>query len=488
MKFILKNFRKREVRMEIKTLALLLIPVAVISGPLELPSIFSDHMILQREQPVPVWGRAEPGSTVTVEFAGQKKTAVADSSNHWNLFLDPMPASSKPWKLQISSVELQVSFSDVLIGEVWFCSGQSNMQMPLRGADNAEAEIAAADHPQIRLYQTPQVFSDHPVEKIDAQWQVCSPETAASFSGVAYYFGRKLHRELDVPVGLLLSSWGGSRIEPWTPPCGFEGIESLADIYRQIQNMPKLGSNPNADRQFPTALYNGMIHAHIPFAIRGAIWYQGGANHREGMLYVDKTKALFGGWRKLWGYEFPCYFVQVAPFHFGQEDPGILPVMWEAQSQIVKCIPNTGMAVINDGYSPDNIHPKDKVTPGARLALLALDNTYGFDLVSSGPVFQALEKRDGALKVSFDSAAGLTTRDGKAPDWFEVAGEDGVFQPTDAEIDGDCVILRCAGVAAPAAVRFAWHKLASPNLMNGAGLPASAFRAGNFRDANPYFD
>jgi sialate O-acetylesterase len=468
---------------KIKFVALFLIPVAAFGGPLELPSIFSDHMILQREQPVPVWGTAEPGVTVTVEFAAQTKTTTVGADGKWRVDLDPMPASSSPRKMTVfltRNLELgTLNFTNVLVGEVWFCSGQSNMQMPLRGADNAEAEIAAADHPQIRLYQTPQVFSDHPVEKIDAQWQVCSPESAASFSGVAYYFGRELQRELGVPVGLLLSSWGGSRIEPWTPPCGFEGIESLSDIRRQIQDMPPLGANPNQDRQFPTALYNGMIHAHIPFAIRGAIWYQGGANHRDGMLYVDKTKALFGGWRKLWGYEFPCYFVQVAPFHFGQEDPGVLPVMWEAQSQIVKCIPNTGMAVINDGYSPDNIHPKDKVTPGTRLALLALENTYGFDLVSSGPVFQTLEKKGSVLKVVFDSAEGLTTRDGKAPDWFEIAGEDGAFQPADAEIDGDRVILRSANVAVPVAVRFAWHKLASPNLMNGAGLPASAFRAGN---------
>ncbi|MDF7824511.1 sialate O-acetylesterase [Pontiellaceae bacterium B12227] len=470
--------------MKISSVIWPLIPIAVFGGSLELPSVFSDHMVLQRERPVPVWGTAEPGSSVTVEFAAQTKTTTVGTDGKWRVDLDPLAASAGSRILRISSKhQLEIinrEFSDVLVGEVWFCSGQSNMQMPLRGADNAEAEIAAADHPRIRLYKTPQLFSDKPVEQVDAQWAVCSPETAASFSGVAYYFGRKLLQELDVPVGLLLSSWGGSRIEPWTPPCGFEGIESLASICDQVRHMPKLGANPNADRQFPTALYNGMIHAHIPFAIRGAIWYQGGANHREGMLYVDKSKALFGGWRKLWGYEFPCYFVQVAPFHFGKEDPGVLPIMWEAQSRIMQCVPNTGMAVINDGYSPDNIHPKDKSTPGTRLALLALDNTYGFDLVSAGPVFQTLEKDGGTLKVAFGSADGLTTRDGKAPDWFEVAGADGIFKSAEAKIDGNSVMLHSVEIAAPVAVRFAWHKLASPNLMNGAGLPAAAFRAGDF--------
>ncbi|MCF7818391.1 MAG: hypothetical protein K9M54_10970 [Kiritimatiellales bacterium] len=482
-----------------------------------LPTVFSDHMVLQRERAVPVWGKADPNATVTVEFAGQTKTAVAKADGTWRIDLDPMPASTAPRTLTVRAGGQQVAFQDVLVGEVWLCSGQSNMQLSLSACENAAAEIAAANYPEIRLYDTPRVATEDPQEKINAHWTACTPETAKTFSGVAYYFGRKLHQDLNVPIGLLLSAWGGTRIEPWTPPCGFEGIESLADINQRVQKT--LPSSPlykktlsdylasasqwtenarkamqtesyiseppafpadlilSGNQQIPTKLYNGMLHAHIPFAIRGAIWYQGESNHREG-LYVDKTKALLNGWHKLWGYDFPFYFVQIAPFQYGDENPEILPIFWEAESEIVKTIPKTGMAVISDYATLSNIHPPNKEVPGTRLALLAEANDYGMDVVSSGPVFQSLEKQGSSLKVVFDSAKGLTTRDGKFPDWFEVTGIDGQFKKAEAKISGNAVIVQSAEVAEPVAVRFAWNKLAMPNLVNGAGLPAPAFRAG----------
>jgi sialate O-acetylesterase len=468
---------------------------------LALPGVFSDHMVLQRDQAVPVWGTAEAGSKITVEFAGQKKSVVADSFNHWKILLDPIPASSNPRNLQISSFEFQVSFSDVLVGEVWLCSGQSNMQMPLGGwlpncpIDNSEAEIASANHPQIRLFDVPRVPSLTPMENSGACWSVCTPETVRSFSACAYYFGRKLQQDLNVPVGLLLAAWGGTRIEPWTPPCGFETVAELQDLYQKSQNLTELSKSPTGVPLDPSVLYNGMIHAQVPFAIRGAIWYQGEANHADGMLYVDKTRALVNGWRKLWGYDFPFYFVQIAPYQYGDDS---LPLFWEAQSEITDAIPNTGMAVITDCSTVNNIHPPDKKTPGTRLALLAEAKTYGLDVVCSGPVFhsievreadasrrqrpegerQSLKKQGESLVVHFSSADGLTTRDGKAPDGFEIAGKDGVFKPATAEIRGADIILNSLEVSEPQRVRFAWSKLAEPNLVNGAGLPASAFRAG----------
>ncbi|MEA2069148.1 MAG: 9-O-acetylesterase, partial [Verrucomicrobiota bacterium] len=240
------------------------------------------------------------------------------------------------------------------------------------------------------------------------------------------------------------------------------------------------------NQQTPTKLYNGMLHAHIPFAIRGAIWYQGESNHREGMLYVDKTEAMLKGWRKLWGYDFPFYFVQIAPYQYGKEDPEVLAVFWEAEAEIVKTIPQTGMAVVSDYTTLNNIHPPNKEIPGTRLALLAEANDYGMDVVATGPVFQTLEKQGHVLKVVFDSAKGLATRDGKSPDWFEVAGKDGAFKKAEAEIIGTSVIVQSSEVAEPLAVRFAWHKLATPNLVNGAGLPAAAFRAGDLpKPKNP---
>jgi hypothetical protein len=453
------------------------------AGQLSLPTVFSDHMVLQREQPVPVWGTAGPETTVTVEFSGQRKTATADTSGKWKLYLDPLAASVESRELSVSSGDEKQVFNDVLVGEVWFCSGQSNMEMPLGGwaptypLNDSEAEVAAATHPYIRLYDTPSVYSQEPVEPISSHWKTCTPGTVGSFSAIAYYFGRKLQQDLDVPVGLILSAWNATKIEPWIAPSGFAEVDSLAESYAVSTNIPELTGDVKLIKKIPSVLYNGMIYAHIPYAIRGAIWYQGESNHNDGMLYVDKTRALLNGWRGLWGYDFPFYFVQIAPFAYPDGDPGILPGFWEAQGEIVNQIPNTGMVVVNDCAVTNNIHPPNKKDPGIRLALLAEANTYGMDVVCTGPVFRSLERVGDALKVNFDSAEGLTTRDGKTPDWFESAGPDGVFRTAAAEIQGSSVILRSPDVTDPVAMRFAWHRLAMPNLMNGAGLPAFAFRA-----------
>ena len=453
---------------------------------LTLPTVFTDHMVLQREQPVPIWGTDDPGSTITVEFAGQKKTAPADSKGKWRVDLDAMKANATPQSITLhSSTSPILQISDILVGDVWLCSGQSNMQFSMKNEQNGPAAIAAARNPLIRLYRTPTVFSETPTEKINAAWTACNPQTVPAFSAVAYNFGKKLTEELDVPIGLWQSAWGGTRIEPWTPPCGFEGFDSLADIREQIKNFPAgFGTNPKIaqqERQYPTAIYNAMLHANVPFAIKGAIWYQGEGNHRDGMLYVDKTAAQLKGWRSLWGYDFPYYFVQIAPYQYGAEAPSVLAEFWEAQAEIVKQVSNTGMAVVSDVTTLSNIHPPNKIVPGTRLALLALDNTYGKDVVSTGPTFTKMKKPffgGNTLKIVFDSAEGLTTRDGKAPDFFEIIGEDGIFKPANAEIKGSSVILSSPEVENPVAMRFAWHKLATPNLMNAAGLPTPAFRAG----------
>ena len=440
-------------------------------------------MVLQRERPVPVWGKADPGATVTVEFAGQTKSGVASNRGRWQVSLDPMPASSESRTMTIhsSSATDRLSFSDVLVGAVWFCAGQSNMQMAfvqLRPGgpvcENAEEEIAAAEFPLIRLYNTPRKAAARPVEKIGAQWKICTPESIKTFSACAYYFGRKLHRDLDIPVGLLLCAWGNTEIEPWTPPCGFESIDTLTNLYRKTQKLDEL---PKVTAHTPSAIYNGMFAAHIPFAIRGAIWYQGENNRWEGMRYVDKTRALLHGWHTLWGYGFPFYFVQIGAFDYPEKNRDMLPRFWEAQAEIERTIPNTGMAVITDVSTLDDIHPPNKKAPGTRLALLAEAKTYEMDGVCNGPVFQSLEKQGSRLNVVFSSAKGLATRDGKAPDWFEMAGRDGIFKPANAEIKGDSVLLSSPEVKDATSMRFAWGKLAQPNLINEAGLPASAFRA-----------
>ena len=450
------------------------------AAPPELPSIFSDHMVLQRQMKVPVWGKADAGATVTVEFAGQKKTTAAGADGNWRVDLDPMEASAESRIMTVTAGADKVEFADVLVGEVWLASGQSNMQWAMFRTENAKNDIAEATHPLIRLYNTPVKFSLQPESRIDASWTECTSETVPNFSAVAYFFGRKLQRDLNVPIGLWHSSWGGTKIEPWMTLGGLKSVEAVKAIYEQAQKTPELTGNFQTDRQNPTLIYNAMLHANVPFAIRGAIWYQGEANRVDGMLYVEKTRALLNGWYEAWGYEFPYYLVQLAPFNFGWDEPYLGgPVFWEAQAEIVKQIPNTGMIVVNDTVIDlNNIHPPNKIVPGERLALLAEAKTYGMNVVHSGPVFEQMKISGNSIIISFTFADGLTTRDSKAPDWFEIAGKDGIFKPATVKISENTVILSSPEVENPAAMRFAWHKNATPNLMNAAGLPASAFRAG----------
>jgi sialate O-acetylesterase len=335
---------------------------------------------------------------------------------------------------------------------------------------------------------------------------------------------RKLNQELNVPIGLINSSWGGTRVEPWTPPVGFQRVSALQDIYQSVMGRTpgtsaymsrlekhiadleqwtasaklQLKSNelvspspsypaelaPFGSNQDPTMLYNGMIHSIVGYGIRGAIWYQGESNHAEGMLYLEKKKALIGGWRELWGQEFPFYYVQIAPFQYGNEDPTILAKFWEAQAA-VQTIPKTGMVVINDIATVNDIHPPNKQDVGLRLALLALKKDYGkSDVVAESPEVEKLEAVKEQLVLHFkNSGGGLKTRDGKAPTHFEVVGMgSNGFQPAVARIDGDKVVLTSEKVKEPVAYRFAWDKLAEPNLCGGTGLPVGACRGGEVPD------
>lgn len=454
------------------------------SSDFSLPSIFSDHMVLQRERMVPVWGTAKAGASVLVEFAGQMKKAIADDGGKWRVNLDSMTASSEPRNMKVSVTQdskLETrNFYDVLVGEVWYCSGQSNMDFPMKNTENATAAITMADYPLIRLFNTPRQIAGLSTDIPYAQWHVCSSETVGTFSAVAYYFGRRIFQDLNVPVGLLKSAWGGTRIEPWIPPCGYAMVDSLAELYKIALNVSKLDLSAQDSFQIPSVLHNGMVSGHIPYAIRGALWYQGESSRYDRQDYIDKTKALLNGWYKLWGYEFPFLFVQIAPFKYWDNNPKILPGFWEIQSIIARTVTNAGMVVISDAATLDNIHPPNKEIPGNRLALLAEANVYGLDVVCSGPAFQSLKKTDSRLTVTFDFAEGLATRDGQAPDWFEIAGVDGVFYPAIAKIFDNTVILYAKSVVDPVYVRFAWDEQAIPNLINGAGLPASSFRADIF--------
>lgn len=407
--------------------------------------------------------------------------------------------------------------NDILVGEVWLCSGQSNMEWGLGSAETGSQEIPQADFPKIRLFKINSSPNSYPVSNVNDNWRVCGPDTVSDFTAVGYFFGKHLHKELNVPVGLVQAAWGGTRIEPWTPRVGFEGQEALADIVKRIDEaevsyrnqLPgkmkeieawientkralidnrRIPATPDWPRHpiyseghpaEPTCLYNSRIYPIVPFAMRGAIWYQGESNVGEAMLYYEKMKALISGWRNVWNDEsMSFYFVQLAPFrHYGVDD---LPRIWQAQTESLK-IPNTGMAVISDIGNIEDIHPRNKRDVGKRLALWALAKDYGRnDTVFSGPIYKSMRIVVDKIEISFDYVGdGLATRDGKEPDWFEIAGEDKQFHPAKAQIAGNRIIVSSDKVASPTAVRFAWGNIAEPNLMNKNGLPASSFRTDN---------
>lgn len=516
--------RRIQVCLRLLTPALLIAVGALGRADVRLPKVFASHMVLQRDMPLPVWGWANPNETVTVQIGQQKVTADANADGEWKATLQPLKAGG-PLTLTVSGSST-ITLEDVLIGEVWLCSGQSNMEQGIGACQDPEKEIAAADYPQIRLLMVPNRFTPTAQNDMDGVWKVCSPKTIAEdgwsgFSGLAYYFGRELHRTLRVPVGLIDATWGGTVIQTWTPPEGFAAVPALAaDYQRVLLGAPGSASHkqllqefvqrmetwlgdarkaltaetlvpampaypaellPPSDVQHATALYNGMIHPILPFGIRGAIWYQGESNLNEGKLYTERMKALVGGWRTVWGQgDFPFYYVQIAPFNYGN-NPTTEAEFWEAQAE-AQAIPNTGMAVINDIGNLKDIHPKNKQEVGRRLALWAFARTYGRTGVAfQGPTFKDMSTEGSKLRVRFDNAAGgLKSRDGAPLTWFEIIDRDeGGFVKASAEISGDSVVLSAPEVKNPVAVRFAWHMLAEPNLSNGDGLPAGAFRAGD---------
>ncbi len=443
---------------------------------LNVPKIFSDSMVLQRDQSIPVWGWEDAGTEVHVLFEGEVKKATAGDDGKWMVRLSPQKAGG-PYKMVIEG-QNRVEFNDVLVGEVWLCSGQSNMEWTVSNSNNPKEEIAVANHPRIRHIKFAHRPSAEPLTDVPSSgWQVCSPKTVGGFTGVGYFFGRELQGELDVPVGLIGCNWGGTRIEPWTPSVGFKETPGLSDIADKLDEFPTKNNQGKVNHQSPLALYNGMVHSIVPYGMRGAIWYQGESNNGEGMLYHEKMKALIHGWRKVWGNDsMPFGFVQLAPYTYGG-DPTRLAGIWEAQTATLK-VPHTGMAVTVDVANLKDIHPRNKQDVGRRLALWALSESYGQKgVVYSGPIYKSMKVKGSGIRVSFDHVGGgLVSRDDKPLNWFTIAGDNGKFVEATATIDGQDVVVTAESVAKPTAVRFGWSQLAEPNLSNKEGLPASPFR------------
>lgn len=499
------------------TSCLLVSVVSTAIADVKLPAVIGSDMVLQRGKPLPIWGWADAGESVSVSLAGQTKETKADDKGTWKVTFDAIDKSDKPLDLTVKATNT-ITLKNILIGEIWVCSGQSNMQWSVNQSANAQEEAKNASHPNIRLFHVPRVPAGAPAQDVNATWAVCSPQTVGGFSAVAYYYGRALQKDLNVPIGLIHSSWGGTRIEPWIPVEGFRlnksnefkrvvdsvinsrasylktknsvldqtalwlpKAQAAAKAGAPIPDPPKWPTDPVSKPSAPTGLYNGMIHPVVPYAVRGAIWYQGESNRGMGMVYHELMKSLVGGWRQVWRQkpeDFAFYYVQLAPYNYRNE-PLALPEIWEAQTASLS-IPNTGMVVTTDIGNVANIHPTNKQEVGRRLALWALAKTYGKKgTVYSGPLFKEVKFENGKAIIKFDHiGGGLTSRDDKSLTHFALAGDDKLFTPAKAEVDltGDVIIVQSDGVAKPVAVRFGWDHMAEPNLMNKEGLPASPFR------------
>lgn len=437
--------------------------------------MFSDNAVLQQGVPIPVWGIADDGEKVTVRIADQEVSTVAKDGK-WMVRLAPMKAGG-PYTLTVSGNNT-ITMSNVLVGEVWICSGQSNMQFALASASNGQQAIATATDDNLRLYTVPRRTSYTPLDDVMSNWKVCSPETVAQFSAVGYFFGRDLRKALGVPVGLINSSWGGTFAEAWTSP---EGLKSLPDYAAWVADeTAKKADGPN----HPSVLYNGMIRPIMPYAIKGAIWYQGESNAGRAFKYRTLFPTMIKSWRDAWGLgDFPFLFVQLAPFKAIVTEPqeSEWAELREAQLLTAKTCPNTGMVVITDAGDPSDIHPRQKEPVGARLALAARKIAYGENIVAFGPTYKGMKVDGAQVTLYFDNVGGGLVARGGDLTGFAIAGEDRKFVFANARIvDGNKVVVTSPKVDKPVAVRYGWADCPVVNLFNKEGLPASPFRTDDF--------
>ena len=488
-----------------------------------LPSIFSDHMVLQQNASVPVWGWADPGEKVTVSIAGQTRSTTADASGNWKLKLKKISAD-KPLTMTITGHNTIV-IQDVLAGEVWLASGQSNMQLSVNDVTNAWKEKAFAKFPQIRGFFVERRPATTPQLKCGGKWVVCSPEAVGNFSAAAYFFGRELHQQLGSPVGLVQASWGGTPIETWSSMASMEAKPELAPVLKTWQATlhpydevaaqaeyvqalekwtnnavklkaenktvpppPQMKGDPRLDKNYPANLFNGMISPIIPYAIHGAIWYQGENNAANDLakLYSIQLSLMIKDWRQRWDEgDFPFAWVQLPNFHPRATTPvGTNYNNWcVVREEMLKtlAVKNTGMAITMDVGEANNIHPKNKQAVGQRLALWALAKVYGKNIPYSGPLPDGYKIKGDKIILSFKHTdGGLVAKDGDLKG-FAIAGEDHRWVWANAQIDGNKVVISSPEVKSPKAARYAWAANPECNLFNGAGLPASPFRTDQWK-------
>jgi sialate O-acetylesterase len=515
-------------------------------------ALFGDHMVFQRNAPLPVWGTADPGeevyvhlSVATVDGKREEGQAIkADKDGKWLARLAAFPAGTDGL-LTIRGAERKAApkekkapnaftFTDVAVGEVWVASGQSNMEwtLALTAKGGGQEAIKSSGNPNLRVFTVPKYarpspeagFNPKPPNDKFSRWLPSAPENAPMFSAVAYYFGRDLQKALNVPVGIIHTSWGGTPAQAWTsrealdaqPELKYyveqldarrkgwdpnnakeryeaaltrwkEAAEQARQNGRNAPPRPNPPQEPGTSQGDPTTLYNGMIAPLLPYAIKGAIWYQGESNAGQPIEYRTLYADMITDWRKRWGHDFPFYCVQLAPFNSGNPNGANWPYLREAQAIASARVKNAGVAVITDAGHPTDIHPQRKEPAGARLALLALANVYGKKVEFSGPAYKAMKVDGNRAVLTFDHVGGgLTAAEFRMEDGttapgshlvgFTVAGEDKEFHPATAAIEGDTVVVTSDQVSKPAAVRYGWQNFPVCNLANKAGLPASPFR------------
>lgn len=490
---------------------------------LSLPKFFSDNMVIQRERAVSIWGNADAGAKVELRFKNSLASTKADTDGKWTIEFQSGEADSEGSPIVIASGDDSRTIQNVLVGEVWFASGQSNMAFTMDRFPNYREVVSVAVYPGIRMFNAPTVTAVTPQDDIDGRWTLCDPGTVDSYSAVAFFFAKKLHDELRIPIGVIRSAWGGKPVETFTSRKALNSMPATKTLVEKVmtldarydhqkayqryekrlkawevkqaqrQKLPKeqrsrLPRKPNEPKRplntegRPGVLFNSMIHPFIGYTIRGAIWYQGESNAKPGAVPYDQSLPLMiRDWRDRWNEEFSFLFVQLANFRTPSIEPGT-PDDWALLQNRMRIIldttPKTGMAVINDVGDANDIHPKNKKAPGERLALWALANEYGRDIVFSGPLYQSSQLLGGSIEVTFDHVgSGLKSRDGQPLQRFEIAGSDQVWKWGEAEITSpNQVIVSHPDIPEPKSVRYAWaSNPEGANLVNSEGLPTSVF-------------
>ena len=500
------------------TFSALVFIVVEAHAAVRLPALISDGMVVQQGVKVNIWGTADPGERVTVILKDQEASGVTDKDGEWKVGLGPLSAGG-PFTLTIRGTNT-ITLHDVLVGEVWVCSGQSNMGMTVSGVTNAQDEIAHADYPMLRLFTVGQGVAGKPQRDVKGYWVPSRPETVSNFSAAAYFFGRDLQRVLNVPIGLIHSSWGGTLAEAWTSretlqsdpdyksildagvkllspyPRLFQDYDAQFAQWRQdsdkaesegapVPPVPPVPDDPRRSPNLPSGLFNAMIMPLTNYAIRGVIWYQGESNASRPIQYRKLFPALIRDWRRVWNEgDFPFLFVQLANWGINISQSN-WPELREAQLMTLS-LPKTGMAVAIDIGDGSDIHPKNKQEVGYRLALAAQAIAYGQDVIYSGPVYESMTVEGEKVRLHFKYGyGGLVAKNWPAPNLsgFEIAGDDHKFVGADAKIDGDTILVSSGKVAHPVAVRYAFAMNPWCNLYNRMGLPASPFRTDNWEDS-----